>query len=54
MADEAKLALLSSVVDYGVLSSSSTDSRRDIAHESRSPIGFLNVANDDSRAARYE
>jgi hypothetical protein len=53
MADEAKFALRSLLVDYGVVLSSPADSRHAIAHESRSPIGFLNIAKGDSRAARH-
>jgi hypothetical protein len=41
---EAKFALHSLVVDRGVVSSWSADLRRAMAHESGSPIGFLNVA----------
>ena len=44
MADLAKFALRSLQVDHGLVSSWSTNSRRTIAHESGSPIGFLNVA----------
>jgi hypothetical protein len=44
MADEAKFALHSLVVNHGVVSSWSADSRRAIAHESGYPIGFPNVA----------
>jgi hypothetical protein len=41
---KAKFTLHSLLVDHGVESSWSADSRRAIAHESGSPIGFLNVA----------
>ena len=43
-ADEAKFALHSRVVDYGVVLSSPADSRRTVANESGSHIGFPNVA----------
>jgi hypothetical protein len=41
---EAKFVLHSLVVNHGVISSWSADSRRAIAHESGCQIGFLNVA----------
>jgi hypothetical protein len=50
MAFEARFTLDSLLVDHGVVSSWSAESRRAIAHESGSPIGFLNVATDDLRA----
>jgi hypothetical protein len=42
--DLAKFALLSPVVDHGVVSSWSDNSRRAVAHESGSPIGCPAVA----------
>jgi hypothetical protein len=44
MAGEAKFALHGLLVDRGVASSWSADSRQAIAHESSSPISFPNVA----------
>ena len=44
MADLAKFALHRLLVDPGLVSSWSADSRRAIAHVSGSPIGFPNVA----------
>jgi hypothetical protein len=44
MADEAKFALHSVLIDHGVLASWSADSQRAIAHESGCHIGFPNVA----------
>jgi hypothetical protein len=44
MAADAKFVLHSLVVKHVVLSSWLADSRRAIAHESDSPIGFPNVA----------
>jgi hypothetical protein len=44
MADEAKFALRCVLIDRGVVSSWSADSRRAIAHKSVCQIGFPNVA----------
>jgi hypothetical protein len=44
MADLAKFAFQGSVVDHGLVSLWSAHSRRAIAHESASQIGFLTVA----------
>ena len=43
MAEVAKFALQNLLVDHGLVSSRTADTRRAIAHESGSPIGFLNV-----------
>jgi hypothetical protein len=44
MADEARFTLHNLLVDHGVVSSWTADSRRAIAHESGSSFGFPNVA----------
>ena len=44
MADKAKFALHSLLIDNGVVMSWTADSRCAIAHESGSPIGLPNVA----------
>jgi hypothetical protein len=44
MADDANFTFHSVLVDHGVVSSWTADTRRAIAHESGFPIGFPSVA----------